>query len=66
LQDAAVSTEHFESDMTMADLPELERYIVTTTAPPLVDVVVEVTSSKPVRVRVTVEEIQGYEQMSLF
>jgi hypothetical protein len=52
--------------MTMADLPELERYIVTTTAPPLVDVVVEVTSSKPVRVRVTVEEIQGYAQMSLF
>jgi len=66
LQDAAVSTEHFESDMTIEDLPELEKFVATTTAPLLVDVVVEVTSRKPVRVHVTVEEIQDYAQMSLF
>ncbi len=66
LQDATVSTEHFESDITMDELPELESFVVTTTAPPLVDVIVEVTSRKPVRVRVTVEEIKSYSQMSLF
>jgi hypothetical protein len=65
LQDATVSTKHFESDLTIDDLPELEDF-TTTTAPPLVDVVVEVTSKKPVRVHVTVEEIQGYGQLSLF
>jgi hypothetical protein len=66
LQNIVVSTEHFESDMTIDDLPELEDFIVTTTAPPLVDVVVEVMSRKPVRIHVTVEEIKSYSQMSLF
>lgn len=66
LQDATVSTKHFESDLTIDDLPELEDFTVTTTAPPLVDVVVEVTSKKPVRVHVTVEEIKDYGQLSLF
>jgi hypothetical protein len=66
LQNIVVSTEHFESDMTIDDLPELEDFTVTTTAPPLVDVVVEVMSRKPVRIHVTVEEIKSYSQMSLF
>ncbi len=63
LQDIVISTEHFESDLSIDDLPELETF-----EKPEVTVEVTVRAQKrtKVSVRISVEEIKDYSQMSLF
>ncbi len=66
LQEATISVEHFESDLSLDDLPPLVPFEVA--AVPQVDVQVTVQTSRPARVRVTVqvEDFQGLQQLSLF
>jgi hypothetical protein len=78
LQDAVVETEHHESDLSMDDLPPLEKWVesrstvsefvetTTTTGENVVEVTVDVRASKRVRVHITVAEIEEYAQLTMF
>lgn len=70
LQDATISTEHFESDMTIDDLPELVPFEVAAApqTPQInVNVIVNAPLAKSVRVRVPVYvNKENIQQLSLF
>jgi hypothetical protein len=63
LQDIVISTEHFESDLSLDDLPELEVFEEPEVT---VEVTVKTQKRTKVSVRISVEEIKDYSQMSLF
>jgi hypothetical protein len=62
LQDATIHTEHYESELALDDLPPLVSFALE------VDVQVTVQTSRPARVRVTVqvEDLRQFQQLSLF
>jgi hypothetical protein len=62
LQDATIHNEHYESEMTIDDLPPLVSFA------PAVDVKVKVQTNGHARVRVTVqvEDLRSFKQLSLF
>jgi hypothetical protein len=62
LQEATIHTEHYESELSIDNLPPLVSF------PPAVDVQVTVQTSGPARVRVTVqvEDPRQFQQLNLF
>ena len=62
LQDATIHTEHYESELSIDDLPPLVSFA------PEIDVQVKVQTNGHARVRVTVqvEDLRSFQQLSLF
>ena len=70
LQDATIANEHYESEMTIDDLPPLVSFAPESLSRACrgIDVQVKVQTSRPARVRVTVqvEDLRQFQQLSLF